>query len=320
MAKSGPSATSVEQPCDVSTEFLDLKKGVAKVIKFGTNVTNEVLQEGLKKYWVDLDVYLKTISVQYAQAPKPVATAMKEKLGRGFEIIVFVLQNGYMSPSKARQGFTKVGFHTTEKIDDPIFGYENSTVDFDKIMSHCYKDIPKETVALIKINAPELIRRFQVNGKLVSDDYKDVGVWQRLTDENFTMVPRDDKVIWQQHAQLMTHDRTVGEWSAYRLGRDPETLAAAALAAAATKAEEKRVETNMRAAHRVVDANAKAETKAIERQIEKARVANLTGNEKAEHSELMRQNKEAAKAKKNASAIAKEAKNAAAIALIATAL
>ena len=306
---------SVEQPCDVSSEFEDLKAGT--VIKNGIKVTNEILQDSMKKYWIDLDIYIKSICAQYANDPKPVTHAMREKIVKGLEIIVYVSQNGYMTPSKARKGFTRVGFHTTEKVEFPILGYENSTVDFDVIMSQCYRKIPIETVNFIRENAPELIRRFQINGKLVKGDYQDVGIWQLLVNENFSMVSRDDKVIWQQHAQLMTHDRTVAIWSAYLLGRDPVTLAANAAAAAAAKAAEKIVQSNVRAAQRLVDARERADDKKNSKEIERIRVTSLVGEEKLEYENLVILNKIAAREKKIANVAAKEAKNAAAIVLIA---
>jgi hypothetical protein len=88
LAKGGPSATAVQQPCDVSSEFEDLKAGTKSVINNGTDVTNEILQESMKKYWINLDLYLKSISIQYSASPLPVASSMKEKILKGLEIIV----------------------------------------------------------------------------------------------------------------------------------------------------------------------------------------------------------------------------------------
>jgi hypothetical protein len=291
LGKGGPSATAVQQPCDVSTEFEDLKAGVKVAIKNDTDVTNEVLKEALKKYWFDLDIYLKSICTSYSENPKPLPSSMKDKIFRGLEIIVYVMQNGYMTPSKARQGFTRVGFHTTERLEDPILGYENSTVDFDIIMRQCYKAISTETVAYIKLHAPELIRCFHVKGKLKRADYEAVGIWQRLENENFIVLNRDDKVIWQQHAQLMTHNETVAIWTQYRLGRDPITLAANAAIAAATRAAEKLTEANLKAAQRIINAKAKADAKKNEKELERIRVASLTGNDKVEHEQTVTRNK-----------------------------
>ena len=316
LGKGGPSATSVQQPCDVSSEFEDMKAGVKKAIKNDTDVTNEILQEALNKYWIDLDFFLKSVCTIYSENPKPVALAMREKIVRGLEIIVYVMQNGYMTPSKARQGFTRVEFHTTERLEYPILGYENSTVDFDIIMRQCYKEMAKETVEYVKLQAPELIRRFQVNGKLIRADYETVGIWQRLENEGFTMLNRDDKVIWQQHAQLMTHDNTVAVWTHYRLGRDPITLAANAAIVAANRTAEKLAESSLKAAQRTVDAKAKADTKRSEKELERIRVASLSGDAKAEHENTVARNKTVAKQKQMDRAAAKEAKNVAATALI----
>jgi hypothetical protein len=101
------------------------------VIKNDVDATNEILKESLKQYWINLDLYLKSICSQYEKNPKPVPQSLRKKIVRGLEIVVHVSQNGYMTPSKARKGFTKVGFHTTEAIEDPILGFENSTVNFD---------------------------------------------------------------------------------------------------------------------------------------------------------------------------------------------
>jgi hypothetical protein len=319
LAKGGPSATSVQQPCDVSSEFEDLKAGTKKVISSNVDVTNEILQDAMKTYWLNLNEYIKSICTSYATNPKPVSHAMKEKIIKGLEVIVYVSQNGYMTPSKARKGFTRVGFHTTSKVTDPILGFEDSTVDFDLIMKQCYQEIPKDIVNFVKSHSPELIRQFQINGKLVTEDYKEVGIWQLLANANFTMIPRDDKVIWQQHAQVMTHDRTVAQWTGYILGRDPATIAANATIEAANKAAEKLAETELRVARRLLISSTRAENKKVEKEIEKVRVANLSGEEKRAHEDLLRRNKIIAQEKKVVNIVAKEAKHAAAIALVAAA-
>jgi len=284
MNKSGPSATTMEQACDAGTEFKDLKRGVLKVQEDEVDTRNDILRNGLKAYWKDWDLDMKANFPLYNSNPTPLSKGERDKIQLGLEVIVYVMQNdGYTTPQKSRQGFKLCGMHTNEVLDNPILGYENSSIDFDRIMAHCYQLIDIDTIDFIKLNVPELIPIMRQNGKLIRKDYENVGIYQRLVAKGFTMLERDDKVIWQQHAQSMSNPNNLAVLTAYKAGRDPVELARQREIERDIRARQKLIDDELIAAQKLIlqddRINAKREAVATE----KRRISLLSREELSEH-------------------------------------
>ena len=124
------------------------------------------------------------------------------------------MQNGCMTTAKSKKTFVDVGAHCTKSVSNPIFGFDNATEDFDLMLNGMYKNLTSETSHFIRFHAPELVRNKRTNWKLQIADYKRVGIYQRLISEGFTIIDRDENVIWQQK-----------EWTEYRRDSNPVATA-----------------------------------------------------------------------------------------------
>ena len=192
-AKGVMSGTSGHQAADVSDEFRDLHKGIEAVIKRQQDCTNQVLSLGMNTYWQGFAHFVNSdSSIDDAVI---LSSPQKIKTLNGLEILTWVMQNGgYCTPDKARQGFVRCGQHIIDKPLYPILGFEDATVDFDRILGKCYRDFSNETIAVIKGHVPELVRICRCNGKLTQKDLVDIGLYQRLVDEGFQIINRDNMV------------------------------------------------------------------------------------------------------------------------------
>ena len=285
MAKSGPSATSVEQPCDVGTEFKDLKAGVKTQQKREQDTTNEILHAGLESYWKNWLIEMKRISAAEFVLPSSV---FREKVYHVLSTVTYVMQNGYMTPAKSKQAFIDVGAHSTKPVSNPIFGFDNATVDFDLMLNGMYKNLTPETSHFIRLHTPELVRNIRTNGKLQIADYKRVGIYQRLISEGFTIIDRDENVIWQQHAQIMNHEDNIEEWTGYRRDRDPVAIANREVARKQSEKDRK-----------LIAATELKEIVRLQRIAESARVKALRGEEKVAYDAKKASDKLEAKSKKD---------------------
>lgn len=274
MAKGEPSATADHQACDVSPEFRDLTKGIQTCQNQKRECKNEVLEKNMKIFWADFVTYLNT-SEELGSIRKMGPTKVyKDKVQYGLNILTYVFQNcGYCCPKKTRDGFQDCGQHVTRPPRFPIPGFEEATVDFDLILSKCYKQVDQETRTAVRDNVPLLVNLIRQAGRLKMCDFRDCGLIELLERKGFTIKDRDDSVLWQQHSCLLTHDNTQGEWSRYKAGQDPAFLQARRDEEATRKKLTKLLEKNEVKVRKQVEALA-------HKSAEKVRVSELSSADK----------------------------------------
>lgn len=277
-AKGEPSATADHQAADAGPEFRDLKSGIMTCQKEGRNCKDEVLEKNMKAFWADFSIWLRTNESMGSSNRAPPTSAYKEKVQHGLNMMCYVMQNGYMSPKKTRDGFLITGQHVVEPPRFPIPGYEDATIDFDKIMSKCYQDIDVTTKMSVREKVPLLVNIIRDTGRLKLADYRDCGILPVLEKGGFTINNRDDSVLWQQHSCVLTHDNTQEEWTHYKDGKDP-----------ALEASKKARESERAKLTKLISSNEKKVHKKATQNAEKLRVSRLQGDELSEHKRLEKQ-------------------------------
>jgi hypothetical protein len=154
-AKGPPSATSVHQPADVSTNFRSMKTGVREVDKKGKEFRSLELDQNIREAVAVLKHNFPSVSLT---APKV------RKIVEGLQKIVFVMRSGYWKAGEAVQGFVECGQHVLMPAED---GEEKGlTVNYDRMMSKTLAVVSNEERLHMKEMKNHVIREFQEKGSV----------------------------------------------------------------------------------------------------------------------------------------------------------
>jgi transposase len=287
--KNGPSVTSVLQPCDVSPVFRDVRTGLDQVRKKGAITRNDVLAESIRGA-------IRGLMSEFSEVRMGDRST---KIVKACEDFVYVLHGKYYNCQKLCEGFEKCGQHVySAQPGEP-------SVDYELMMRTClkYKDLPEEDKENLRSHKHEVGAEFLRTGRASTVFLNHTGV---ITNEDCQ--DRDDRVLWQQDAVLVTHEDTYA-----RLVKYLQERTRAAAEKERKKGEEKGVETyetvpneeEITAAHKrkadtMLRGIAKKEARVASQLAETARRAALTP---AQSLEEAAERKKAAAAKK----VAKEA-------------
>jgi hypothetical protein len=158
-AKGAPSCTSMHQPCDVSTTFRDVKKGVETATKHSLLSNSTVLsclEQKLKLVFQDVRSELSGISV---------SADLENKITQGIMKIVHVLRRGgYLTPDKVAKGFSDCGQHILGSFPSP----EASTVSYDNIMKRTLHKSIAEEANEMKQKFPQVVEEMRTKGHVSS--------------------------------------------------------------------------------------------------------------------------------------------------------
>lgn len=279
MLKGPPSATEAQQSADASTEFCNIKQGVAMVARNETNVFNNLLRSQLaSEFWPLLGSKL------HEHGKEAPTAEFKEKANHGLETIVYVMTNkGYCTSGQVKDAFYRTGQNVRNPDDlsgrNPVLGFEKATLDADIILGKCYKGLGEETTQFLKEHMPELIPIARLNGKFSKKDFEDIGIIDRLEAEGHVMVDRWDNVLWQQHACILSHESIGRAYSEYKHGRDPANIAEAKVVAAEEKVQQK----ELKGAEKLLAAATIAQEKKEAKAFNAAKVAQMSPEEKQQY-------------------------------------
>ena len=275
-AKGPPSCTASHQAADRQSVFKDAKLAVRKQIEMEKAFDNQPFVDELTKAFNSLCTKFDIV----------IPAAYKKKLIFGAQHIVDALQNKAMTPEKVRKGYTICGQHLRGNAKCLALArypsFQDSTVDFDAIMRECYSDISPVEFETMIAGIPQMVELIR-QGKSPTDTFMDQLGIKRLGVEFH--VDREDKVLWQQHALMITSRDSQDKFRDYLDDKNPETIARRKVAAAAQRGIDNAAKKNQR----ILTAAANNTEKAAEKAAEKARLGALSPASKRDAVALKKQ-------------------------------
>ena len=277
--KGPPSATSAHQSADRQSVFRESKSCVKKQIEQRRNVDNSLLEENL------VDAF-NSLNTRFSIT---VPAAYRAKLIFGALHITHALANQALTPAKVVRGYTICGqlMKKGEKCAalQQFPDLAESTVDYEKIMDQSYTSFTDaEKLNMVKC-IPAMVQQFR-SGVKPTDSFMDNLNIPKLSPTEHKN--RDNLVLWQQHAQVLTSAGTQAAFRDYllanRLNRDPVALA-----------EKRQAEKDMKRASTLEKANAKKLETVAKKTQDKAWLASITVE--ARQAEVLRRKDDAAAAK-----------------------
>jgi hypothetical protein len=209
MVKGRPSCTRMDNYCDQSDNFRDLRTGLKTITEKLTDTSNAILATNIGKSLMELQTAFPTLAF-----PSP----WKRKVIDAVLELTYVLQNGgYVTPGKARIGAIRAGaaLDPRQPRSRTVLGREKSTIDFEKITRKlCYADLTDDQYEHILENAPEMIRLNSLYGRLETGAMDRLGIF-KLEDDQYR--DRDERTLCQQGPLDLTHDETVEREAATEL-------------------------------------------------------------------------------------------------------
>lgn len=320
LAKGGPSVTGSHQPCDVSSNFRVWREAIKKISRNSTTFTNDVLSanvnKAIEKLTADANLQGK-LAADWKR--KVVSSALK---------ITQVMSNGGLNPKRNAEGFTITGQHieretikSTATIRSGIlenanknqnvamlgkYGNPECTVDFHRIMNKCLTKQTVESENIIIENIPKMVAFAIVNGT-VTDAYMDeIGIPKLQPDQH---INRDNKVIQQKHACVLTNEYTLREFRDYLQAREdrlnPENIEQQRL----DKEAEKIIKNNRKNQEKKDKDEAAKVLKDQNLLADRERFKALSKEEQKEEKKLINERKAVEKKRKNDEKAIKEHKN-----------
>jgi len=201
--KIAPSSTNVHQPCDVSTNFRDVKTGLKMVLKKGidTSVSSTVAAPMAKVFQEFKQAY-----------PNILSDALRKKMVGGIEKIHWVLSEKYFTGGKARKGFVECGQHIPGTKPGEL------SVDYDLMMSKCMRVILEDEFADMKAKKELVVDEFRLHGRVSTQFLDDLGIPSHPSD-----TVRDDLALCRQDCLLVTHASSQAWYAEYQRKRREAT-------------------------------------------------------------------------------------------------
>jgi hypothetical protein len=233
---------------------------VKKQIEQGRIVDNSLLEEKLADAFNSLSTRFSII----------VPAAYRAKLIFGALHITHALANQALTPAKVIRGYTICGqlMKKGEKCAalQQFPDLAESTVDYDKIMDQSYTSFTDAEKFNMVLGIPAMVQQFR-SGVKPTDSFMDNLNIPKLSPTEHKN--RDNLVLWQQHAQVLTSAGTKAAFRDYlranRLDRDPDAIA-----------EKRQAEKDMKRASNIEKANAKKLETAAKKSQDNAWLASLT--------------------------------------------
>jgi hypothetical protein len=223
--KGPPGATGGHQASDKAPVFRDVKGANLKLQKAGKHTFCATLEKNIVKAF-------NGFIARYPPSSVPFPAAKRTKIAHGCQRIVYVLKNGVASPEKVARGFSCCGQQRVEAVEEPL--HWDGSVDYDRIMQQCYADFSAESLQLMRDKVPEMVAKLREDGMVLDAFMDSLGIPVAKDHVN-----RDGKVVWQQHAKLITHEDSIASFVDYlRLrfeAKDPIFQAARRVLAEAQK-------------------------------------------------------------------------------------
>lgn len=226
LGKIPASCSGIHQPLDVSPLFRAAKSRMKSVVAKASIVSNTVLETHVRN----------ALSLLESKCNVSVKSEQKNKVVYGCSVIVQTLQD------TVKRSHIVKGFETCGQYP----------LDFNKIMSQCYKDVDQEMLNKLLLSTNAHVEYFLDHGQLTDEQLDASDIPQSPTKKS---VPRDERAIYNQRAVIVTHFSTVDRYQTHvnaglNLGttitacRDPvekkNLKNAAKLVAASQKKEDKK--------------------------------------------------------------------------------
>ena len=267
--KLGPSSTSSWQPWDVCDLFRGTKSGMAKVVREGTEVEDDLLRRSLTNYFTDFHLHYPDVSMSHNFKKKIIYSTM---------LIVYTLKK-YLRPHQMTIGFIRSGNTLRMVVDtnniligqhvEGEFIHGKESVDCEAMMAKC--------------RDPEIPHSEHVHAMALREHCADYGLEKGMISEEFLdelgiystpgSINRDMLTECRQHAFLVTHQESIARHRETILNRSKKQKDSS------KDAEQKRRKADLAIVEKMQAAQARKLQKEIQRGIEKERFAALSPEE-----------------------------------------
>jgi hypothetical protein len=281
--KGYPAGTSKHQSWDVATIFMDIKAGVRKIARDGTDVSNEILQNGIAQALVEF-------SVEFPTATMP--ENFKKHITFGCEVLTHTMKTSAVTGPKLKKSFFQNGQHCNTVPSFVMPGEDiRTTIDSRKIMAQCTTKISDAELLNFESHMEELVYECGRAGRTDEALMDSLNIVKQ--DDH---VNRDDLVLCRKPPLIFTHEATEASFNLWQHDRSPDEIIRRKTTDAAQKLYDK---------SRISEE--KKEATKRKREVEKERFTNLSKEEQ------VAEKAESKIAKKRLSDDLKEAKSAALI-------
>lgn len=208
--KGVPSGTSKHQAWDVSSAFLSMHAGVAKVARNNVSVRNEALQGNLRLYFRDFEAKFPSVKL---------SESFRKQVIYACEVMTFVLQGKAITGEKVQKAFIKTGQHVEDHPSFSMPGFERTTIDVRRILGQCSSTFSDEELASFESNLPKLEQYCRLNGGLNDRILDDLDI-VKMPDHK----SRDNLVLWRQPPVIFTHAQQERQFDIWKRGKSPQDI------------------------------------------------------------------------------------------------
>lgn len=220
-AKLAAATTSKTQACDAEKGiFKGTKSGLAKVLRDFINTENVILEKRI------FNALASIVSNPGCEDAKQ-APAYMTSMSKSIVTIIFVEKNtGSYTPRSIERAFVVVGQHAPMRGEVgftepqyPILNMENLSVDPERMLRCCIRDIEDDEMKQMVESFPEAVCYMKARGTLTRAEMDHLKI-PRLPEG---LPLRENLEVARQGAIILSHDATIERTAAYDKARRPRT-------------------------------------------------------------------------------------------------